>query len=365
MKPIYYMPLPNRRRNSETSGLGICLGILLTLFVVSIGIFLFANLDFKTVEDFLKTKSNQLQGKGEIRDAFDRFVEKYEKAYSSSELQERYEIFAENYRKIIKHNEEGHSYSFGINQFSDMTSEEFKKTYLFPKEVQKSKNYKYLDNSKADSTIDWVAMGKVDKVRDQRSCGSCWSFSATGSVSSLQAIQNGLTKPNSFSTQELVDCSRRYGNAACNGGTYEGAFEYIIDHGISTSQGYPYIARKHWWCRKRNPVYKINGYQHVPMNDSDQLLNALMNQPLSVAVDAEVWQYYEDGIIDSNCGVNLDHDVVLVAAGYDSKLKQNYWTIQNSWGPDWGENGYVRVLRQSGTGPGVCGIAMNAGYPTV
>lgn len=73
--------------------------------------------------------------------------------------------------------------------------------------------------------------------------------------------------------------------------------------------------------------------------------------PISIAVDAESWQFYNGGIIKNNCGTKLDHGVLIV--GYGVQKNINYWIVKNSWGKDWGMDGYVMVER----GPDdMCGI---------
>lgn len=90
--------------------------------------------------------------------------------------------------------------------------------------------------------VDWTNKGAVTPIKDQGQCGSCWAFSATGSLEGLSML-NGESLQ-SFSEQQLVDCSGSYGNMACNGGLMDSAFKYVIEHGIVNENDYKYMAVK-------------------------------------------------------------------------------------------------------------------------
>ena len=136
----------------------------------------------------------------------------------------------------------------------------------------------------------------------------------------------------------------------CNGGWMDSAFKYIQDHGITTEDYYPYKATDQT-CTKDGGEIQITGFVDVP--GCSNLLNALQQQPVSVAVDATTWQSYRSGILD-NCGAAINHGVLVVGAS------DNYWKIKNSWGNGWGENGFIRI--KDGNTCQVCGYAS---YPTV
>ena len=365
-QPVFYMPVPNRREEESDSGAGVCIAIFFGLIIVSAGLFCVANFDFSVLQKLAKDPTSLFQDQGEIREAFNDFVDKYGKEYASKkETEKRYQIFAENYRIIQDNNENNDDYTLGVNQFTDMSREEFKE-FLGSFTPRKSKNVKKLRNFDADPNIDWDAKGYVAPVKNQGQCGSCWAFSAIGAVESLHAIKaqtpNDVTQ---YAEQELVDCSGSYGNEGCNGGWMDYAFEYIRDKGISLESEYPYHARDQK-CQKKSSSFKLAGYTDVPENDSDQLLNALNIEPVSVAVEADeaAWQSYTGGIVTKNCGTDLDHGVLLVGSGHDSTKNLDFWRIKNSWGTSWGEKGFIRLLRKPGKGPGMCGIAMVASYPT-
>lgn len=195
--------------------------------------------------------------------------------------------------------------------------------------------------------IDWQAQGKVSVVKNQGQCGSCWAFSATGAIESglLLAGKNDLA-----SEQQLVDCSRSYGNQGCSGGWMDSAFQYAIDHGITTQGLYPYVARNQA-CAKDGGEIKVNGFVDVP--GCDNLANALSARPVSVAVDAGQWSLYKGGVL-SSCTTNVNHGVLVVGS------TDAYWKIKNSWGTGWGETGYIRLARGN-----TCAICSYPSYPTL
>ena len=151
----------------------------------------------------------------------------------TSEIENVYreKIFLQNLAEIKAHNsDELRTYNMGLNQFSAMTQEEFASTYL-TLQVPQGEN-RYVDpEDKYLGDIDWTTKGAVTGVKNQGQCGSCWAFSSTGALEGLSKQKGSLQ---SFSEQQLVDCSESYGNHACNGGLMNSAFNYVKDHGITT-----------------------------------------------------------------------------------------------------------------------------------
>jgi len=302
----------------------------------------------------------------EVTVAFGGFMRQYDKHYDTlEETIKRYNIFADNYRYIQVHNEFNYDYELGVNQFADLTQDEFKEKYLKLRHEDAAINPCTLKHEqiKPEPVIDWRKKNAVSPVKNQGQCGSCWAFSTVGALEGLYAILNG--KILEFSEQELVDCSRSYGNEGCDGGEMNLAFEYIKDKGISTRQEYPYEGRDRP-CRKKSNSFQIDGCVNVTKNDNDNLLESLAHGPVSVAVKANnrEFMYYRRGIIQSGCGRpsdELDHGITLVGADKEGTI--NFWIVKNSWGSGWGESGYVRIKRDTGKGPGMCGIAMDACYP--
>jgi C1A family cysteine protease len=298
---------------------------------------------------------------------FAKFVEKHGKSYSSvKETMERFSTFVENHEMILKHNSEGHSWKLGINEFADMTWEEFSSTRLGLIQRDSLK-----DNSRTinlnglvttPDSVDWSTKNAVTDVKNQGQCGSCWAFSTTGSTEGAIAIKTGQLT--SLSEQQLVDCSAKEGNLACRGGLMDSGFQFIIDNnGICAEADYPYKARKQVCQTSCSPVATISSFKDVAEEDEDALLAAVATQPVSVAIEADKlgFQFYQSGVFSGRCGTNLDHGVL--AVGYGTLDGKDYWKVKNSWGASWGQKGYILLARGSGSGKGQCGIAMQPSYP--
>ena len=133
--------------------------------------------------------------------------------------------------------------------------------------------------------------------------------------------------------------------------------------GITSDTEYPYMEAEGTCKATTSVAAQIKGYEQVPPNDEEALLVAVAGQPVSVAVDPSLLQLYREGIITGECGVNLSHAITAVGYGTDENGTK-YWIFKNSWGTNWGENGYVRLARDIGTQGGMCGIAIQAWYPT-
>jgi C1A family cysteine protease len=214
--------------------------------------------------------------------------------------------------------------------------------------------------------IDWVKRGAVSSVKNQMNCGGCWSFSAAEAIEGEYYIKHKNLY--NLSEQELIDCSGYLGNNGCDGGSMVSAFKYVISNGLCLDTNYSYTAQQ-GMCQNTTCGKKIhiNTYYNVPQSE-DQLKKALMRQPISVAIQANKrsFQLYKSGVYDDpDCGDQLDHGVLLVGYGYDVDSGLDYWKIKNSWSSEWGEDGYMRLLKGSVSSEGQCGIAMDASYPVI
>jgi C1A family cysteine protease len=283
--------------------------------------------------------------------SFEQYKREFSKHYTKEgEEQYRKNIFLRNIIKIQEHNANPkNTYTMGVNQFTDLSQAEFEAIYLTLQLPKRSYNTFESVQAVPNRDIDWTVDGKVTPVKNQGSCGSCWAFSATAALESHILIEKGETV--SLSEQQLVDCSRTYGNQGCNGGWMDSAFEYAHDHGLTTTSAYPYIARDQA-CKIDTGSYKVKQIFDVEGGCND-LANALDKRPISVAVDATVWSPYKSGIL-SNCAKNVNHGVLLVGS------TDAYWKIKNSWGATWGDNGYIRIAQGD-----TCAVCQYPSYATL
>ncbi|KAL6211748.1 hypothetical protein ACLB2K_016971 [Fragaria x ananassa] len=250
--------------------------------------------------------------KAEVKAMYESWLVKHRKAYNAlGEKERRFEIFKDNLRFVDEHNKVNRSYKVGLNRFADMTNLEYRSKFLGMKKDRSSRllggesgRYMYQVGDKLPASVDWRAEGAVAEVKDQ---GQCVEF-------------------------ELVDCDKSY-DQRCNGGLMDDAFQFIINNGgIDTEADYPYRGNK-GTCdanRKNAHVVSIDGY--------------------------------EDGLFTGRCGTDLDHGVLTV--GYGTEDGKDYWIVKNSWGPNWGDAGYIRLERNVPAKTGKCGIAIEPSYPT-
>lgn len=288
---------------------------------------------------------------------YNEYIQKYNKSFSN----DNFIMFKNNVKYIKAFNQKNESYKLEINQFTDNNYPTLSMNYDIhePRYLEPNVN-----NDIVPLTVDWRKENAVTHVKNQEDCGSCWAFSTTGSVEGIVAIKTG--KLHNISEQQLVDCSSDEGNQGCNGGSMDQGFQYIIDNNGSCSESeYPYVAQQEQ-CQDCKNVVSISNYSDIERNDEKILKRVVSNQPVSVAIQANqpTFQQYSRGIYsDENCGTQLDHGVLVVGYGYDMFHQMDYWIVKNSWGTEWGEDGYIRIQRNVDDTRGLCGIAMIPSIP--
>jgi cathepsin L len=309
----------------------------------------------------------------EHRQLWQNFVSEYHKVYEPEEYYHRFKIFVQNVEFIESFNQLNKSYTLGMNEFGDLSWEEFRATHLSLKpqinSYYRALNSRTLSTNDLPAEVDWIAAGAVTNVKNQGQCGSCWAFSAVDALEGYVGIKFGKKELKSLSPQELVDCSSKYGNEGCNGGLMDNAFKYVIDaKGIALESDYPYKARDQQ-CKKTKKAphtETIKSFTDVPENDEMQLKAAVAESVVSVAIEADQmsFQFYSGGVFDDDsCGTNLDHGVAVVGYGHDEESDKDFWMVKNSWGASWGAKGYIMLVRKDSSGdPGMCGVAMAASY---
>jgi len=231
----------------------------------------------------------------------------------------------------------------------------------------------------------WTTLMAVSSGRNQGGCGSCWAVATATVMDSHAEIYKSPQQ--SFSPQELVSCvpnpKKCGGTGGCAGATVELAMDYIMSHGLRTEEDDPYRGRDlkcpnqasliqggsssdldvaavgvHTASDQRAAGLALMGsWERLPMNKYEPLMRAVVERgPVAISVDASDWSSYESGIFDGcNKDAIINHAVVLLGFGKDQDIGHMYWTIENSWGRDWGENGKIRLLRHADE-EAFCGI---------
>jgi cathepsin F len=309
----------------------------------------------------------------EIYDAFDAFLEKYQKQYTSQEEKDnRFNVFKNNYIETHQTNgniqgvlEDDDNMKVGVTQFSDMTKEEFQAKILnldmanFPKPTSANKKFLEIEEERTLQSItipsawDWRLYGAVTSVKFQGTCGACWSFTAAAVIEGQYAIK--YKQLMNFSVQQMLDCS--YGDSGCQGGIMHSAFDYVSRAGgLQTEASYSYIGYKST-CRF-NPalsVARVTSYEFAPSTDETQIMAFLYSRgPLGITMNANNLQFYQGGVISVpyyNCPYAPNHGVNIVGYG-NTPAGTPYWIIKNTWGTSWGEGGYFRIVRNIG----LCGV---------
>lgn len=315
------------------------------------------------------------------------FKMEHNKTYESREVESlRRAIFAMNKHKIEDFNSkfsDSYGFSLGLNHLADHGELDIASMNGFvvgegeeDKLVNTPEAQKFLDDILNDDSIevpdevDWRKVpGRVSRVKNQGSCGSCWAFSAVGVLEGQEAVRNkNVTKVTELSEQNLVDCDRSV-DMGCNGGIMKNALEFVKrEGGIDDESSYPYEGRD-GKCRfnKKRVVISDAGAAVLPEGDEQKLKEVVAKfGPVAVAIDASsLWfQFYRHGVYYNRFCRNkinqLDHGVLVVGYGTDPK-KGDYWIVKNSWGPMYGESGYIRMARNRKNN---CGIATAATIPT-
>ncbi|KAG5545141.1 hypothetical protein RHGRI_017573 [Rhododendron griersonianum] len=267
-----------------------------------------------------------------ISEKHKQWMARYGRVYKDLEEEgQRLKIFKDNVEYTESSNKDANKhYKLAVNQFADLTNEEF-------------------------------------KLRNTFKSRCCWAFSVVASMEGIVELTTGTLT--SLSEQELVDCDTSGQEKGCNGGLMDSAFQFIIQNqGLTTEANYPYQGTQ-GTCNTNataNPAATITGYEDVPTNNETALLIAVANQPVSVAIDVggSDFQFYSSSVLTGACGTTLDHGVAAVGYGIDINDGTNYWLVKNSWGTRWGEEGYIRMQRYIDAKEGLCGIAMQPSYPT-
>jgi len=317
-------------------------------------IFVFAVLALSYAGTVLDFEAKEVQ--------FQSWMQVNKKQYADqTEYHYRMAIFSVNVEKIQQLNEESNGATFAINEFADLTEKEFADMYLgyVPSAPTSAPEYLSLTGLGAPDTFSWNEKGKLTAVKDQKQCGSCWAFSVTENIESVWMIAKGLSPSSmqNLAPQQIVDCDKRDGG--CNGGDTPSAYDYVISAGgMDTEASYPYKAvNQQCHFNKADVFSTISSFKYATRTKNEEEMKEATATvaPLSICVDAQPWQFYSGGVMTrTQCGTSLDHCVQI--EGYDTSAAQPYWNVRNSWGPRWGEKGFIRLQY----GQNTCGLATEA-----
>mmetsp|Transcript_85536 Transcript_85536/g.250418 ORF Transcript_85536/g.250418 Transcript_85536/m.250418 type:complete len:423 (+) Transcript_85536:69-1337(+) len=326
---------------------------------------------------------------------FSEYVQKFRKGYEpgSAEYERRRELFEERVGHIDDHNCKDLPWTAGINRLTDWTEAELHSLRGYrgreqkdPESLISTDYYANLDSrpSKHEypETVDWSSLHAIKEPRDQGQCGSCWAFA---SLQVLRAHAEIKGWPSNFSVSQVISCTANPnecgGTGGCNGATVELAFDYVLRMGVKTEEALPYpegggegkcpaqlkgvpAQQDGMLEMDGSEVHMIRGltnskpalgrgigmvgWTKFPENRVDRMLRGLVEEgPVAVAVAAgRDWNYYTKGImLTQGCDTSfvISHAVVLF--GYGVVGRRKFWRVKNSWGPEWGEQGNLRLQR--------------------
>jgi len=318
-------------------------------------------------------------------DGFAQWAEHHNANFTIGETFERFHIWKANYAIVTKHNKEAdfglHTFRLGMNSMSAMSNEEYQKKLNYQHKPTFGIPVGEFDPSTvsaaaAPKAVDWrtVSPKVVSPIKNQEDCGSCWAFSAVEAMESAAAVHTNSTVQIG-SPQQLVDCVD-HGRDTCNRGgeMHDGYLEVIKEGGLDTEASYPYTDHSFRHCKFKSAKKDIipgtdsfKGYKQIKVGSEKQLQAASTTIPsISIGIDASSnkFQLYDSGVYNvpgcANKPDELDHGVAIVGYGV-YKETTNYWLVKNSWGTDWGIEGYIYMSKDK---KNQCGVASDATWPT-
>nr|BAG74343.1 silicatein-M2 [Ephydatia fluviatilis] len=289
----------------------------------------------------------------------------------ASELEEleRHTIWLSNKKYVEEHNAraDAFGYTLAMNNLGDLSAEEYAEQYLTnargSNEQRKMETFLAPKGVQYAESIDWRTKGAVTSVKYQGQCGASYAFAATGALEGASALAND--KQVTLSEQNIIDCSVPYGNHGCSGGDTYTAFKYVIDNGgIDTESSYSFKGKQSS-CQYNNKTSgaSATGVVSIAYGSENDLLAAVATVgPVAVAIDANTnaFRFYQSGVFDSSSCSSTKLNHAMLVTGYGSYNGKDYWLVKNSWSKNWGDSGYILMVRNKYN---QCGIASDALYP--
>lgn len=352
-----FEPIYRKKAISPSFQLIRNMGIISSFFAV--GLFLFNFTLFTPIHNTefdIDFKYSTLDDSS-IIDLFDNFKKTYNKTYATiEEATLRYNNFRSFLSMIDERNGNDTNALHGVTKFADLSSDEFRMNYLgYKPPMDSNKEIIELDTySGNESMINWANI-YTTAVKDQGYCGSCWAFSATEQIESDSIRLGILTTDDTLSTEQIVQCDTV--DDGCGGGNTETAFEYVCSAGgIESDADYPYTSYYDYTgsCSSNSLKYKVTVDEYYSLSGEESMITHMFSTgPISVCLDASSWSSYVSGVI-TTCGMDVDHCVQAVGVNLD----EWYWVVRNSWGTEWGNEGYIWLE----VGSNMCNIAYDPTY---
>jgi C1A family cysteine protease len=306
---------------------------------------------------------------------FNDFKTQFGKRYANSteeanRLKNVLERLAEIMKKNFQFKNGNSSYEADINEYSDKTDAEFESELCGaekPETVKSLPAPRFSKRQNLPATVDWRNFnGKVGvtSVKNQGGCGSCYSFNTMAALEGQYLIKKGSNSNLDLAEQQIVDCSQQHGNHGCDGGWMTSVFEYIkAAGGVTTEASYPYRTAV-TTCQNKGKAATVTGWKQVPGTEAEMQKAVATVGPIAAAIDANTnLQNYKKGVYDdATCTQQVNHAITVVGYGRDLTTGKDYWLVKNSWGTTWGEQGYVRMVRNKGN---QCAIGSYGYYPVV
>jgi C1A family cysteine protease len=267
-------------------------------------------------------------------DEFLSFVETYNKKYDATEIFHRFSIFKAKVDEVAAWNAGNHTWRMGINEFSDLTWEEFSTSLLGFVDDGSDSSPEYVApwSNRVPNDVDWRQKGGVTPVKNQGQCGSCWDFAGTGTIETFNFVKTGQLI--NLSEQQVLDCSK---GGSCGGGMPEQAMDWGCRQGLCLTSEYPYTARQGTCKQCAAKSAKCGGSKKLASEAAQAQALEANTVSIGVYIGAN-FQSYKSGIFNGPCGSG-GHAMVLVGFTSDA------WIVKNSWGASWGAQGYSNWAR--------------------